>query len=553
MIMGCAKSVSPPGGPEDKTPPIILVTEPVSGSVEVPLDSRIEIRFSESIDRQTAEKAVFISPLPDPEPKIKIKNDAIVIIPEAELQPDRTYVVTIGTDLKDAHRVNLKQSVSLAFSTGMTIDSGSIKGTVFREGKGTPGISLALFEDQPERFGLPIDSIAPEYITQSGDAGLFTFDYLPHDTFYLVAFEDKNKNRRINPEREMIGVPFTSTVIDSTNTALTGIGIQLHLSDPSFPGLRSVSINPDRLLKLRFDQKLDSLRAGSLISIAVLAEESDSGAVREIYEYTNLMPYPTGDYVLVTEPLSPEKKYKISFDLRALYPQIPDSLQSLTYSFAVPEGEDKNPPVLLESFPADGAVNLAPDPAFVFRFSEPIDTIAALNAIRLINASQDTTEVAMVRQSGLTLTGRTMAGLEYGQSYQLLLDPQKIRDLSGNLSSDSSIIIGFSTIGLDTLGQLSGEIQFADQADAAYPVELMFKPAGEGQSSRLSMMPGQQEFSIDLIPGYYTISAFIDRNRNGSFDYGSIIPYQLAEPFKTAADTFRVRTRFESSGVLLEF
>ncbi len=552
LIMGCAKSIGPPGGPEDKTPPTVLITDPPSGSVGIPLDSRIEIKFSEGIDRQTAEKAVFISPLPDQDPKIKVKSDAIVIVPRENLLPDKTYVVTIGTDLKDAHRVNLEQSVNIAFSTGETIDSGSVKGAVFKDGKGTPGVSLALFEDRPDRAGLPIDSLVPSYITQSGEGGLFTFDYLPDGAFYLAAFEDKNKNRRINPAREMIGVPYASTVIDSANTKLTEIGIQLHLSDPSLPGLRSVSVNPDQYLKVRFSKKLDHLEADTLISLAILKEEADSTTAKGILEYSNLSAYPASDYLFVTETLTAGKTYQISFDLQRLYPQVADSLRMLNYSFTVPEGEDKNPPVLLESFPVAGAVNVAPDSSFIFRFSELIDTASAVTAVRLINSDEDTTAVILTLQNSFSLSGRATAGLGFGQSYKLFLDSKILRDTSGNQLSDSSMTIEFSTIGLDTLGQLSGEIQFSKQNDAAYPVELQFNPAGEGQSGSLSVMPGQQEFITNLIPGYYTISAFIDRNRNGRFDYGSIIPYQLAEPFITSPDTFRVRTRFESSGVLLE-
>ncbi len=552
LVAGCAKQGSPPGGPEDIIPPKLLDSEPVSGSVNVPQDSRIVIKFDEAIDRTTVERALFISPLPDPEPKINLKSDGLVVIPRQNLLPNKTYVVTIGTDLRDAHRVDLDQSISIAFSTGATIDSGSIQGKVYKSGRGTPGISLALFEELPEKADRPIDSIAPEYLTQSGEGGLFTFGYLPSDTFYLAAFEDKNKDRRINPGREMIGIPYRATILDARHYQLKDIDIQLHTSDTSTLGLRSVTINPDRLLKVRFSHNIEKSRADSLFANVVLTEEADTNTVVPIIGYTNLTAYPASDYVLATGLMDVEKSYRIVFDLSQLYPQLPDSLKALNYTLTIPDGRDQTPPVLLESIPADSAANINPDSLLQLRFSEIIDSASLDSAVMLIKAAEESSLVVMTERDDFTYVGSPMPGLEYGQSYQLLVDAPKIRDLSGNRMSDSMVSIVFSTIGLDTLGQISGEVKFDNSSDAAYPVVVSFQPAPQGVAGQLTIPPGQEQFITNLLPGYYTVSAYLDRNGNGRFDYGSIIPYRLAEPFTAPADTFRVRTRFESAGVIIE-
>jgi uncharacterized protein (DUF2141 family) len=550
ISLGCAKAVRPPGGPEDKTPPQIFRTDPISGSTRVPLDSPIIIEFSESIDRQTASKALFISPLPEPEPKVKIKSRSIEIIPREDLQPDKTYVITIGTDLKDAHRVNLEQSVSFAFSTGAIIDSGSISGAVYKNGRGVAGISLALFEDGPASWGIPIDSLKPGYITQTGEGGLYTFDYLPTDTFYLVAFEDKNKNRRINAGREMAGVPFSNTEINTIIPMLNDIDIQLHKFDTLTISLRSVSVNPDRLLKVRFSKPLDQSQADNLISLAALTQEDDVAEVK-IIDYTSLSSYPASDFILLTESLTAESSYQISFDLRPLYPDIDDSARMLLYSFVVPKREDQAPPVLLESKPADKAVNVIPVSSFLFRFSEMIR--ADSSSVWLVNTAEESSLVSLTMKDSFTYEGNTISDLDYGSKYKLHITGRMFRDAAGNRLSDSVVSIEFATIGQDTLGLLSGEVTFTSSEDIAYPVVISLNPVGEGEAKQITLAAAQDQFMTNLLPGYYTISAFLDRNANGEFDNGSIIPYQLAEPFTAAADTFRVRTRFESAGVLLEF
>lgn len=551
VIFGCAKTGVLPGGPEDKTPPDVMVTEPLSGATMVPRDSRITIRFSEPIDRNTAEKALFISPMPEPEPDIKIKNDAVIIIPRNDLLADKTYVVTIGTDLKDKHLVNLEQSINVAFSTGAEIDSGIISGTVYREGKGTPGISLALFESRPDESGLPVDSLIPDYITQSGEGGLFEFGYLPDGPFYPVAFEDKNKNRRINPDRELVGLPFLPTALTEEKSSLADIGIRMHRPESSALSLRSASINPDRILKVRFSRPLTPEDARTLISQATLVTKDGSTAF-EILEYTNLSPYPAADFILQTAPLKIGDTCTISFDYGLLNPQVEDSLKILKYNFPVVEGEDNSPPVLLEMVPVDGAANIYPDSALSLRFSEALATPFRDDVFRLVKAGEDSVSITFTQRNTFTLETDGSPGLEYARQYRLLIDAPRITDPAGNPLSDSLIEIDFATIGLDTMGQLSGEILFSTPESAAYPVVISMTPRGEGVGKRLTVAPGQTEFITELLPGYYAVSAFLDRNNNGRFDYGSIIPYQLAEPFVAPADTFRVRTRFESAGVIIE-
>lgn len=553
LILGCAKSLPPPGGPIDRTPPEIIRSEPPTGSVQVPLDSDVTIEFSERLDQKTAEKAVFITPRPDPEAKVKIKSNSVVITFPGGLKKERTYVITVGTDLKDAHKVNLAQSVSIAFSTGITIDSGSIAGTVYKDGKGTAGISLALFETLPDELNKPVDSLIPNYFTQSGENGHFKFDYLPESIYYLVAFNDQNKNRRINPDKEMIGLPFRETVIADEQKHLTGVDIRLHKIDTGLVELRSVSINPDRLIKIRFSDKLDREEAEALLKSAIIRAEDDSASSFGDIAFTNLTGYPSSDYLLAAAPLRSGNSYRLIFDLGIIFPAVDDSLRMLSYGFNAVEITDSKRPELLDSDPADGAENIAVDSTFRFLFSEPVDSFALQRAVRLTGCSGDTDIVAIKVLNKFVYQAIPASEMLHGCDYQLLLDESHVRDRAGNVMGDSVTTISFATIGRDTLGQLSGQLRFSDGEDAAYPVIISFKPAIEGRLQKLELLPGQEHFISDLLPGYYTLSAFLDRNQNGRFDYGSIIPYQPAEPFAAPVDTFRVRTRFETTGIIIEF
>jgi hypothetical protein len=553
LILGCAKSVAPPGGPIDRTPPEMMTVSPKSGSVSVPLDSRVIIKFSERIDPATVDNALFISPEPEEPPKIKVKSDQVEIIPREDLKPDRTYIITLGTALKDAHSVNLAQSATIAFSTGATIDSGSVAGIVYRDGKAAPGISLALFDQDPGSAIIPIDSIVPDYQTQSGEGGVYKLNYLPPDSFYLVAYDDKNKNRRVDFGREMIGLPFVMARITTAEPWQTGLDMQMHASDTSRVGFRTVSMNSDGLVKIRLTQPLDRPQTETLFATLAIRPSADTLISVDIDQYIPLTKYPASDFLVLTGPLTPDSTYNLSFDRASLYPAIKDTLRVITYGFKATSDEDKTSPALLDFAPPAQAVNVNPDSQFVLRFSEPIAITTADPWVWLTTAANDTLPIPMTAVDRFDYSGRPANGLAYGQDYSWFILGSLVRDRAGNLLSDSIVSYAFSTIGQDTLGSMSGEIRLEHAADSLFPIMMTFNPARDGVRASTRIAPGIDSFRVELLPGNYTISAFVDRNDNGTYDYGSLRPYRLAEPFTAQSDTIRVRTRFESAGVIVEF
>ena len=71
LFLGCARQMPPPGGPIDRTPPVVVSTEPADAATDVPLDRRIRIEFSKGMDRRSVERAVFISPQPARAPQMR--------------------------------------------------------------------------------------------------------------------------------------------------------------------------------------------------------------------------------------------------------------------------------------------------------------------------------------------------------------------------------------------------------------------------------------------------------------------------------------------------
>jgi hypothetical protein len=102
FLLSCAKEGFPPGGPEDKTPPEVVRTIPESGNTMVDSETSVQVWFSEGIDSRSAADAVFITPFFDEEDrKINVRGRKISISFTESLDSNRTYVITLGTGIKD--------------------------------------------------------------------------------------------------------------------------------------------------------------------------------------------------------------------------------------------------------------------------------------------------------------------------------------------------------------------------------------------------------------------------------------------------------------------
>ncbi|MFH1701580.1 MAG: Ig-like domain-containing protein [Candidatus Zixiibacteriota bacterium] len=550
FFMGCAKSVGPPGGPIDRTPPEVVSSAPKSRDINVPLDSRIIIEFSEKINSRTVLKSVFITPQMTPEPEIQISGQKITIIPKDSLKLNTTYLITLGTDIKDAHNVNLAQSIGLAFSTGVAIDTGSISGIVYKDGKPLSGINVGMFRKIPEDKSYSVDSLIPDYITQSGKNGEYSFNFIPPQNYQIVAFDDRNKNRRINPDQECYGIPYKRIVLDESNNDLNGIDIQIHVARDKYFALRSATLNQDNLLKLRFSRPLMEKESEALLSNLNISSGADTV---EVKAYINLVPFPCPDFILLPEAMEDGEEYIMRLDRRLLDAEVHDTLRYVNFDFESVEREDIASPTILRSAPFDGAQNVFPGDNFIFMFSEPITIDTAKPALWLIASETDSQVVDLAPVTSFVYQNSSNLNLDFLKDYTIRLVGENIRDWSGNLLSDTVIDLRFQTIGKDTLGQISGVIQYSDSVLAGYPGILTLNNTKTGIVDSLSFRRGQVDYSKELLPGYYTISGFVDLNSNNSFEMGSILPYILSEPFTIHPDTIRVRSRFNSSGVVIEF
>ena len=202
LAASCAIPEPPPGGAEDKTAPEVGATQPANGSSGVPVDTKVEVKFSEKMAATRLEKSFEVSPRATIA-KAHWKKDAVVLEFDEPLHPDTTYVIRLKPGYTDAHSVRSNRPFEFAFATSAEIDTGSITGRVYFRRKPTGKAVVRLFV-LPKDSSFTPGTARPDREVNTAEDGAYELKYLPARMvpFLVWVFQDENENYVFESERE---------------------------------------------------------------------------------------------------------------------------------------------------------------------------------------------------------------------------------------------------------------------------------------------------------------------------------------------------------------
>lgn len=538
LMLSCAKDLPPPGGPEDKTPPIIFTTSPLESEIQVATDSRIEIKFSERLEPKSASKAVFISPPLRQEPRIMVKGDRLIIEPAEPLDSNRTYVITIGSSAADLHGNRLRNSLTLAFSTGEIIDSAEISGLVYQDLKPRRDFSLFAYQVDDNLFD-SLFQLRPDYITQTGEDGEFHLRNLRMGEYFVIGVEDKDDDNLINSSSERIALP--QGFIAATQPDDSAHSYTFHITeyDSSYLHLLNCTGTQGEI-SLRFTGGPIAEQSMSLDSIAITSASGEGVTPEAI-----ALPPRQGDQVLVwSRGLLPDSSYSIA--ITGLKNQSGRAMDTAAAVCNVRIGElDQSPPEVIARYPVQGRVIISTDDSLSLTFSEPVEFtsdptiyIDSVTALPLAPLWQPNNVYKFVVDSSLAVA----------RQYLFQLRREQVQDWFGNQLTDSIYSFTISVADPESLGTLVGEIA----ADSETSLIVDFEGIHNKLRYRLEQVGGGA-FELRMYPDKYLVNAFKDENGNGTWDLGSLDPLEFSEPGWVVSDTLRIRPRFEHSGIRFDF
>ena len=510
----CARQMPPPGGPPDETPPRVIATVPADDSVRVALETSIRIRFSEAMDRQSVERAVFVSPQGAEEPEFRWRGRELEIRLVDGLQEDRTYLVTVGQESADEWRNRMRSSFSFGFATGEHVNRGELHGRVVAsdEQKGQIfvwGYDLALAaEPDPGRD-------RPAYVTQPDETGHFALPRLGPGTYRIFAYGDRDADRAYSPG-DFLAIPPGDVALKEGERARLG-DLKLAVRDTSAPALLAIRTPDRRHILTRFDEpvRILSVRIPQLAALEMYWDPVDSSGVG-----------------VLTEPQTRGKEYDVRIDLADRWGNR-DTVHATAKGDATP---DRRAPEVLAIAPSRNAMHVLPTAPIRLGFSDAMRP----DEVSQFWVASDSTRVPEGRFEWAAANQLAFYPADpwpSGETVRLMGKPEVLFDLGGNALADPIALV-FTAMDTAALGRISG---------TASSPEVAIWVQGLTHDFFLQRTLRDTAFVVEnLIPGTYRISGFLDRDGNGEWTAGQIHPFLPAEPLVAHADTAEVRPRWET-------
>lgn len=248
----CARQGQPAGGPKDVDAPILISSNPTNGQKNF-TGKNITLIFDEYVKLKDPKEEIIINPTPGANTKYLVKKKTVTIIPEYPWQANTTYSVAFRNGIQDINESNPAEDLHLAFSTGSTIDSLSIHGYVTEIFKEKPPEKLLVALYQSDTFNIFQDR--PVYFTKTSKTGEFSINNLKEGKYYVYAFEDKNKNTKVDSKTEVYGfLPYAIDVPQNSDSLHIPL---VHLD--ARPLKLSSTKNTSSISIIRFNKPIDSV------------------------------------------------------------------------------------------------------------------------------------------------------------------------------------------------------------------------------------------------------------------------------------------------------
>jgi uncharacterized protein (DUF2141 family) len=561
-LIGCANIQPPPGGPEDKDSPFVDTTQIPFGTTRF-MGKSIWLHFNEYVEKSRVIESISLSP--EKRLEYNWSGKELEILFAENLDSNTTYSLTLGTDWADLRGNKPKESYSLIFTTGTTLDSGVIKGSVTTpQPSGLMVLLYPLTGINPDT--LDIRHTKARYKLQTGTSGRFEFKALPSGKYRLVAIKDEAKNGLYDAGQDAFGT--TSNEVEVLPDTSKNLSAQLKPTDKEYtisvlppkdmqaPELTDARPRSRNRIEAVFSENIDTLSLTT--SWFVLSDSSRSKKVSALGTFINpsnpksvVVLFPIFDSLNVL-------KLNVQSDSSGMKDKsgngIPDSASAQLFT---PDytADTLNPRLLTTPFKdSTKAISVLPSLRFTFNDAikrEDIETKIGLYKVQP-SLQKISTTISWRGDNEFELSpSDSLASFSW---YEIRFKMNGVRNALQKTLPDSLLKIRFQTQDVRELGAISGSLIDSVSSTSkpqSYIITATNKKTGYTVRKTLKT---PSVFSFTRLPeGDYSLECFADSNGNGEFDSGSAFPYSFAERSTVRSQLVNVKSRWTVEDVLIKF
>ncbi|MPR34182.1 Ig-like domain-containing domain [Salmonirosea aquatica] len=511
ILVRCAQQVAPTGGKKDIIAPTLLESNPPNKSRNFQ-GKEIELLFDEYVIVDNIQQKLIITPEIENPYNFKQKGTSIVLAFKEKFADSTTYTFNFGDGIKDFAERNPAQNLKLVFSTGPTIDSARVYGSITDLRSNKP-----IFDALVGLYKLN-DTINPEkqkpyYFSRTDSSGRFAIENIQVARYRLIATDDKNRNQLYNTKDERIA--FLDSAIQ-VGTDTTNYNLKLYHSDGTPPRIQRTTPKVNNYTVV-FNKGMDSLRVRYLKgdSLAYFPENATQ------LKFFNTTGTTDTTLVSITGVDSLGQKFE----------------QEQKIAFLVQRGKEKQlEPLTLRTVPERGQP-LARDFTYTFIFNKPIAQLLP-EQIQLQNDSLTKQPLATMQWQWNTYHNEiSVSGVATARdSIKWIVPAGAVISVEGDTLP--AVSYRHTVLKEEDYGILRGKI--TSDSTTHFFIELIneeFKVVRTAYTSPYTF--------TRVPPGKYQLRVIIDRNNNRRWDTGNYNQGRQPEPIYYFPDPIQVKSNFE--------
>ncbi|WP_460582456.1 Ig-like domain-containing domain [Hymenobacter arcticus] len=524
----CAAISSPQGGPRDKAAPRLVATSPDSAARNVK-QQFIRLTFSEPIQVKDLPKNLLITPqlAPDNSYSVRPDRDFVTLLFKKPLEANTTYSFNFRNAIVDVTESLPAKYQALSFSTGATLDSGRVSGSVVDLLTTRPAkdVVVGLYRTTDT---VTVRRGQPYYLTRTDDKGAFQINFVRVAAYKLYAWTDKNNNNRFDDGEKIAYLPKPLAVTDTTGPRV------LHLVRPDrLPPRRTGLETTATSARVTFNEGLRTATLAALTPAAGATPAAIQNATEPADVGRSLLIYKTpvlsdGRYLLTaTDSTGNERR------------------DTLNLRFPVPTAAGKKTLV--------AGTLVAGNPRTVYRqgqvkfvFPVPVELVAGRSPGTLTEDSLKTHALKVPTEAVLSASRTELL---------VTLDTKALKTVEIRLDTMAILAVTGQSLGLrrplrlavvdqDPSGLITGTIQTQVKTFDLQLLNEQLQVVAQVRSPR-----GTYRFAY-LAPGKYRLRVLIDQDGDGRWRSGDPDLVLPAEPIYLYPEVIQVRSGFELSNKL---